>query len=84
MNRALVRGPIAGLVTCVLVAGCSASTTSLQAACPTRAAVSSHVGIPAERSSALGPATQPMQPVVASLSIGDMIDAAAYAASLRP
>jgi cytochrome c553 len=31
-----------------------------------------------------GPATQPMQPVVANLDIGHMIDVVAFAASLRP
>ena len=31
-----------------------------------------------------GPATVPMQPVVANLDIGNMIDAVAFAASLRP
>jgi cytochrome c553 len=31
-----------------------------------------------------GPGAQPMQPVVAHLDIGNMIDVAAFAASLRP
>ncbi|HEY4211430.1 MAG TPA: hypothetical protein VGM84_08120 [Steroidobacteraceae bacterium] len=31
-----------------------------------------------------GPPTQPMQPVIADLDLGSMIDAAAFAASLRP
>ncbi len=31
-----------------------------------------------------GPTAQPMQPVVANLSVGNMIDAVAFAASLRP